>query len=154
MNRPSRTCPASDGPGSCGAVGRPALAQRRRAASSTSTMWVYPHANGDFDEGYPRRQGPTALTVFFRRTRAPSAFPPTAPAGTLSVRLLGYKQVESLLPGDLATLLMRPEAQPGRLPRPPIRPTLRWDHPATRDREALIDTCVGCHQLPAPEVRA
>jgi len=98
----------------------------------------------------PQAQGPTALTVFSDEHGA-FAFPPTAPAGTLSVRLLGYKQVESLLPGDLATLLMRPEAnQAGTAPASAYLRGITRD----ADREALIDTCVGCHQLPAPEVRA
>jgi cytochrome c len=101
----------------------------------------------------PEAQGPTALTVFSDEHGA-FAFPPTAPAGTLSVRLLGYRQVESPLPGvppDPATLLMRPEAnQAGTAPASAYLRGITRD----ADREALIDTCVGCHQLPAPEVRA
>src|SRR5712671_4972473 len=56
----------------------------------------------------PQARGPTALTVFSDEHGA-FAFPPTAPVGTLSARLLGYKEVESSSPGvtpDDTTLLM------------------------------------------------
>ncbi len=98
-------------------------------------------------------RGPTALTVF---TDAHGAFtfPTDAPGGTLSVRLLGYRQIETPSPvatADGVTLLMRPEAnQAGTAPASAyLRGITRAE-----DREALINTCVGCHQLPAPEVRA
>lgn len=99
----------------------------------------------------PQALGPTAMTVFADEHGA-FVFPPTAPAGTLSVRLLGYKQVESPLPaGEHATLLMRPEAnQAGTAPASAYLRGVAND----ADREVLVGTCVGCHQLPAPEVRA
>jgi streptogramin lyase len=101
----------------------------------------------------PQAHGPTALTVFADE-RGAFAFPAAAPGGTLSVRLLGYKPVETPAPVaavDGATLLMRPDAnQAGTAPASAyLRGIAR-----AQDREALIDTCVGCHQLPAPEVRA
>jgi virginiamycin B lyase len=97
--------------------------------------------------------GPTALTVFADEHGA-FAFPANAPGGTLSVRLLGYRQLESPSPvvaADSVTLLMRPEAnQAGTAPASAyLRGITRAE-----DREALINTCVGCHQLPAPEVRS
>ncbi|HXR92425.1 MAG TPA: carboxypeptidase-like regulatory domain-containing protein, partial [Steroidobacteraceae bacterium] len=45
----------------------------------------------------PQVSGPAAMTVFSDE-HGSFAFPPTAPAGTLSVRLLGYKQLDSSLP--------------------------------------------------------
>lgn len=101
----------------------------------------------------PPAHGPTALTVFSDE-RGAFAFPPTAPPGTLSVRLLGYKQVEGSQPvaaAEQVTLVMRPEAnQAGTAPASAYLQGIARE----ADREALIDTCVGCHQLPAPEVRA
>jgi len=100
----------------------------------------------------PRARGPSAMTVFSDEHGA-FVFPPNAPDGTLSVRLLGYKQVDGPRPvatAEHATFLMRPEAnQAGTAPASAY---LRGMHEA--DREVLIGTCVGCHQLPAPEVRA
>ncbi len=101
----------------------------------------------------PQGRGPTAMTVFSDE-HGDFAFPPTVPAGMLSARLLGYKQLESPLSiaaTERVTLLMRPEAnQAGTAPASAY---LRGIARET-DRETLIDTCVGCHQLPAPEVRA
>jgi virginiamycin B lyase len=98
-------------------------------------------------------RGPTALTVF-SDAHGSFSFPVTAPAGTLSVRLLGYRQLESAVPAaatEDATLLMRPEANEAG-----IAPASAYLRDITRaaEREALIDNCVACHQLPAPEVRA
>jgi len=101
----------------------------------------------------PQARGPTALTVFADAQGA-FRFPADAPGGTLSVRLLGYQQIETasaVAAADGVTLLMRPQAnQAGTAPASAyLRGIVRAE-----DREALIDTCVGCHQLPAPEVRA
>jgi streptogramin lyase len=100
----------------------------------------------------PRQPGPTALTVFSDAQGAFS-FPAAAPAGSLSVRLLGYKQVETSAPAgtvDSVTVLMRPDAnQAGTAPASAYLRGITRD----ADRETLIDTCVGCHQIPAPEVR-
>src|SRR3974390_1416656 len=60
----------------------------------------------------PQAQGPTALTAFTDE-HGSFAFPSAAPGGTLSVRLLGYRQVASgspLVTAADVTLLMRPEA--------------------------------------------
>jgi streptogramin lyase len=100
----------------------------------------------------PQAQGPTALTVFTDE-HGSFAFPAAAPGGTLTVRLLGYRQVASAAPVATAadvTLLMRPEAnQAGTAPASAYLRGIARD----ADREVLVDTCVGCHQLPAPEVR-
>ena len=101
----------------------------------------------------PQVLGPTALTVF-TDVHGSFAFPASAPNGTLSVRLLGFRAIEGTSPTATAeevTLLMRSEAnQAGTAPASAyLRGIAR-----AADRETLIDTCVGCHQLPAPEVRA
>jgi virginiamycin B lyase len=99
----------------------------------------------------PQAQGPSALTVFTDE-HGSFAFPATAPAGTLSVRLLGYQQVTTaaIAAAAHAVLLMRPQAnEAGTAPASAYLRGIARD----ADREALIDTCVGCHQLPAPEVR-
>jgi virginiamycin B lyase len=102
----------------------------------------------------PGLQGPTALTVFSDE-HGTFSFPATAPAGTLSVRLLGYRQLESAsvtAAAEGATLLLlRPEANEAGTA--PASAYLR-DVGNGVDRETLINTCVGCHQLPAPEVRS
>jgi streptogramin lyase len=100
----------------------------------------------------PQERGPTALTVFSDEQGA-FAFPATAPAGTLSAHLLGYKQVASPASSGASeplTLLMRPDAnQAGTAPASAYLRGITRD----ADRETLIGTCVGCHQIPAPEVR-
>jgi virginiamycin B lyase len=96
--------------------------------------------------------GATAITVFTDSAGAFS-FPADAPAGTLQVRLLNYRQVGGAVrvgPAAL-TLLMQPEAnQAGTAPASAYLKNMK--DPA--HREALVMTCVACHQLPAPEVRA
>src|SRR6185437_4663525 len=101
----------------------------------------------------PQAHGPAAMTVFSDE-HGSFVFLSTAPAGTLSVRLLGYKLVEGASPLATAghvTLLMRPEAN--QVGTAPASAFLRGITRAA-DREVLVGTCVGCHQLPAPEVRA
>jgi virginiamycin B lyase len=96
--------------------------------------------------------GATATTVFTGST-GEFSFPLNAPRGTLRVRLLNYRQIGDPVPvgpGPL-TLLMSPEAnQAGTAPASAYLKDLK--DPA--HREALVMTCVACHQLPAPEVRA
>ena len=96
--------------------------------------------------------GATATTVFTSST-GEFSFPGDAPRGTLRVRLLNYRQVGNAVPvGPQAlTVLMSPEAnQAGTAPASAYLKDLK--DPA--QREALVMTCVACHQLPAPEVRA
>jgi virginiamycin B lyase len=100
----------------------------------------------------PQARGPTAMTVFSDE-HGSFIFPSTVPAGNLSVRLLGYKPVDSspVATAEHVTLLMRPEAN--QVGTAPASAYLRGIANAA-DREVLVGTCVGCHQLPAPEVRA
>jgi hypothetical protein len=96
--------------------------------------------------------GATATTVFTDSAGAFS-FPANTPPGTLQVRLLNYRQIGGAVPAGPAalTLLMRPEAnQAGTAPASAYLKDMK--NPAYR--EALVMTCVACHQLPAPEVRA
>lgn len=96
--------------------------------------------------------GATATTVFTGST-GDFSFPVAAPSGTLAVRLLNYRQIGGAVPAGPAalTILMRPEAnQTGTAPASAYLKDIK--SPARR--EALVMTCVACHQLPAPEVRA
>lgn len=96
--------------------------------------------------------GATATTVFTDATGRFS-FPANTPPGSVQVRLLDYQQIGGAVPVDAAalTLLMRPEAnQAGTAPASAYLKDMK--DPA--HREALVMTCVACHQLPAPEVRA
>lgn len=97
--------------------------------------------------------GATATTVFTNE-RGEFAFAPDTPAGTLSVRTLGYSQVvrEISAGASSVTILMRPEAnEAGVAPASAYLRDLNSSSPA--DREALVMACVACHQMPAPEVR-
>jgi len=94
--------------------------------------------------------GATATTVFTSE-RGEFAFASDAPTGTLSVRSLGYRQIESeIRAGPAITILMRPAANEAGIA--PASAYLKdFNHPA--EREALVMACVACHQMPAPEVR-
>ncbi len=96
--------------------------------------------------------GATATTVF-SSAAGQFSFPANTPPGTLQVRLLNFQQIGAPVPtapGAL-TLIMRPEAnQAGTAPASAYLKDMK--DPA--HREALVMTCVACHQLPAPEVRA
>jgi virginiamycin B lyase len=96
--------------------------------------------------------GATATTVF-TDSAGEFSFPMDTPPGTLQVRLLNYRQIGGAVPlgpGAL-TLLMRPEAnQAGTAPASAYLKDMKDQ----AHREALVMTCVACHQLPAPEVRA
>ena len=94
----------------------------------------------------------TATTVFTGPT-GEFSFPGNTPPGTVQARLLNYQQVGGGLPvgGGALTVLMRSEAnQSGTAPASAYLKDMK--NPA--HREALVMTCVACHQLPAPEVRA
>jgi virginiamycin B lyase len=95
--------------------------------------------------------GVTATSVFTNE-RGEFEFTASAPSGTLSVRSLGYRQVESEIPTGNApiAILMRPEANQAGVA--PASAYLK-DFNNRADREALVMACVACHQMPAPEVR-
>jgi streptogramin lyase len=95
--------------------------------------------------------GATATTVFTDE-HGEFGFAADAPSGTLSVRILGYHQIENEIPtgGGPITILMRPEANQAGVA--PASAYLK-DFNNQADREALVMACVACHQMPAPEVR-
>lgn len=100
----------------------------------------------------PQAAGATATTVF-TSSAGEFSFPADAPRGTLNVRLLNYQQMGSAVPvGPQAlTIVMRPEAnQAGTAPASAYLKDMK----DAAYRETLVMTCVACHQLPAPEVRA
>ena len=95
--------------------------------------------------------GATATTVFTNE-RGEFGFPTNTPAGTVSVRTLGFRQIENTIPtgGAPLTILMRPEANQAGV-APASAYLKAFTHQA--DREALVMACVACHQMPAPVVR-
>jgi virginiamycin B lyase len=95
--------------------------------------------------------GATATTVFTDEQGA-FKFAADTPSGTLSVRSLGYGQVQSGVPtgSTPVTILMRPQANEAGVA--PASAYLK-DFNNAPDREALVMACVACHQMPAPEVR-
>ena len=100
----------------------------------------------------PQAAGATATTVF-TSSAGEFSFPADAPRGTLNVRLLNYQQMGTALPvgPEALTIVMRPEAnQAGTAPASAYLKDMK----DAAHREALVMTCVACHQLPAPEVRA
>jgi virginiamycin B lyase len=95
--------------------------------------------------------GATATTVFTNE-RGEFEFAAGTPAGTLRVRSLGYRQLESQVPtgSGPVTILMRTAANQAGVA--PASAYLKdFNNPA--DRESLVMACVACHQMPAPEVR-
>ena len=95
--------------------------------------------------------GATATTVFTNE-QGEFGFAAETPSGTLTVRSLGYRQIENATPTGSApvTILMRPEANQAGVA--PASAYLRGLNNQA-DREALVMACVACHQMPAPEVR-
>ncbi len=101
----------------------------------------------------PHQPGPTAVTVFTGedgRFRFPDAHEAQMPAA----KLLGYRTVDTTARRSAeaadVTIIMRPDANQAG-----IAPASAWlAHLASADRSALVMTCVGCHQMPAPDVRA
>ncbi len=96
--------------------------------------------------------GPAAVTVF-SDADGRFGFPEAVSAGRPVARLLGYRMAEDQPPADASglTILMRPDANQAG-----VAPASAWlgrtgDAAA---RAQVVMNCVGCHQLPAPEVRA
>jgi cytochrome c len=98
--------------------------------------------------------GPSAVTVFTDDSGR-FRFPQAVDGGRPVVKALGYRMLDGQVaaPGDGAgiTIIMRADANQAG-----IAPASAWlgraADPATR--AAAVMTCVGCHQMPAPEVRA
>ncbi|HEY4212461.1 MAG TPA: carboxypeptidase regulatory-like domain-containing protein [Steroidobacteraceae bacterium] len=95
--------------------------------------------------------GATATTVFTNEG-GDFAFAVDSPTGTLSVRRLGYRQIEREVKtaNTPVTILMRPDANQAGI-APASAYLQHFNNQA--DREALVMNCVACHQMPAPEVR-
>lgn len=102
----------------------------------------------------PGAAGPAAVTVF-TGANGRFQFPDGYESGSPAVRLLGFEMVD-ITARDVAgarelTIIMRPDAnQAGTAPASAWLRSI--SDPA--DKTALVMTCVGCHQIPAPEVRA
>jgi virginiamycin B lyase len=103
-----------------------------------------------------QQPGVTAITVFsdeHGHFRFP--VPGVQGGGPPSVKLLGYKTVDTISkPSGEAldlTVIMRPDPNEAG-----VAPASAWlkDIANPSDRTLLVQTCVGCHQIPAPEVRA
>lgn len=96
--------------------------------------------------------GPAAVSVFTDATGR-FQFPAGVDAGRPAAQLLGYRALEEQPPADAAglTILMRADANQAG-----VAPASAWLGRATdaAAREQVVMNCVGCHQLPAPEVRA
>jgi streptogramin lyase/cytochrome c551/c552 len=104
----------------------------------------------------PGAAGATAVTVFADAAgefRFPEGVGAGAGAGRLAAKLLGYRQLAEQPPADAAglTILMRADANQAG-----IAPASAWLGRAgdSAAREQVVMNCVGCHQLPSPEVRA
>ncbi len=100
----------------------------------------------------PGQPGPTAVTVFTDENGV-FQFPGPQTGRSPTVKLLGYRTVDTVVhehAGALdVSLILRPEPdQTG------VAPASAWlKDLVPDDRTNLIMTCVGCHQIPAPEVR-
>lgn len=99
-------------------------------------------------------QGPTAVTVF-TDDKGHFAFPQAPARGMVSAQLLGYRALEPVMPvqgrSTNVRLILRADANQAG-----IAPASAWlaHAPSADDKTLLVMTCVACHQMPAPEVRA
>src|SRR5262249_30630527 len=95
--------------------------------------------------------GATATTGFTHE-RGEVAVAADPPSRTLSVRSPGHRPIQRDLPTRSAPLTILMRAQANQAGVAPASAYLKdFSNPA--DREALVMTCVACHQMPAPEVR-
>jgi streptogramin lyase len=98
----------------------------------------------------PGQTGPSAVTVFTDDTGRFQL--PDLPAGTApGAKLLGYRTVDVVSDSTGYTIIMRADANQAG-----VAPASAWlknvANPA--DKSAVVMSCVACHQMPAPEVRA
>jgi streptogramin lyase len=97
------------------------------------------------------QSGPAAVTVFTDENGR-FTFPEGTSATTVVAQRLGYRMVD---PGTAPAagemrVLMRAEANDAG-----VAPASAWlAHAEAADKAQVVMTCVGCHQMPAPEVRA
>ena len=101
----------------------------------------------------PGQEGPSAVTVFTDNTGR-FQLAGTSARGLVSAHLLGYQALEpsARVQGDAADLriILRADANQAG-----VAPASAWlAHADANDKTQLVMTCVGCHQMPAPEVRA
>jgi streptogramin lyase/cytochrome c551/c552 len=102
----------------------------------------------------PAAAGPTAVTVF-TDAGGHFRFPPSVSGGRPAVRLLGYRAIDdqpaASAGGAEMIIVMRADANQSG-----VAPASAWLASAADQaaREHTVMNCVGCHQLPAPEVRA
>jgi len=97
--------------------------------------------------------GPSAVSVFTDE-KGHFQFPAGTARGTVSVQKLGYRALEPTTrvqsdTADLRIILRADANQAG------VAPASAWlAHADPNDKTQLVMTCVGCHQMPAPDVRA
>jgi len=100
----------------------------------------------------PGQPGPTAVTVFSDESGG-FKFPGPQNGRSPTVKMLGYRTVDSVVrqQGDALDVSFILGVEPNQAGVAPASAWLRDIGAA--DRTNLIMTCVGCHQIPAPEVR-
>jgi streptogramin lyase len=95
--------------------------------------------------------GATAITVFTDGAGG-FAFPdPVAGDAELSVRALGFRQLHEAAAGNERAIVMQHTANQAG-----VAPASAWLGKITdpAERTDMVMFCVGCHQIPPPEVRA
>jgi streptogramin lyase len=104
------------------------------------------------DAGQP---GPAAVTVF-TDGNGKFHFPEGTARGNVTAKMLGYRALTPAAmtgadSGKPMRIIMRSESNEAG-----VAPASAWlaHIPNPADKSQLVMTCVGCHQLPAPEVRA
>jgi hypothetical protein len=103
------------------------------------------------------QSGPTAVTVFADE-RGYFQFPDSlanVAGATPNAQALGYRMVDAVsrktANGVDVTLIMRPDANEAG-----VAPASAWLQSISdpRDKSEVVQRCVSCHQMPAPDVRA
>ena len=95
------------------------------------------------------QSGPAAVTVF---TDENGNFVfPEGSAGTVpTAKLLGYRTIEAVSGTAGIKIVMRSDANDAG-----VAPASAWlAHADPKDKAQVVMSCVACHQMPAPEVRA
>ncbi len=97
------------------------------------------------------QNGPSAVTVFTDENGR-FTFPQGTATGTVIAQRLGYRTLDAsgAPAANGMRILMRAESNDAG-----VAPASAWlAHADAADKVQLVMTCVGCHQMPAPEVRA
>jgi virginiamycin B lyase len=102
----------------------------------------------------PGQAGPAAVTVFTDE-EGRFRFPQAPKGGALTAQLLGYRMIEATPraqadPTDFRIIMRADANQAG------TAPASAWlAHISdSKDKAQVVMTCVACHQMPSPEVRA